>query len=124
MKRYLLTFFLAAIIGIVGGLQGAAGSAYILAGLLFLDIIKTQRKAAGTTLLYTSIPITAAAAYEYHKTGDIDYKVALILIPTCIIFSYFGAILNKKISEKKVIISTGVVMLLCSIYYFIKAYNT
>ena len=120
MKKYLLTFILAAIVGLLGGIQGAAGSVYILAGLLALGIVETQRQAAGTTLLYTSIPLTLAAAYEYYKKGSVDLTVAAILIPTALIFSILGAKVNFLIPPKITTLSIGVTTLLTSIYFIIK----
>ena len=120
MKKYLLTFILAAIVGLLGGIQGAAGSVYILAGLLALGIVETQRQAAGTTLLYTSIPLTLAAAYEYYKKGSVDLTIAAILIPTALIFSILGAKVNFLIPPKITTLSIGVTTLLTSIYFIIK----
>jgi len=120
MKKYLLTFILAAIVGLLGGIQGAAGSVYILAGLLALGIVETQRQAAGTTLLYTSIPLTLAAAYEYYKKGSVDLTVAAILIPTALIFSILGAKVNFLIPPKITTLSIGVTTLLTSIYFITK----
>ena len=91
MRKFLLTFLLAAIVGLIGGIQGSAGSVYILAGLLAFKIVKTQKEAAGITLFYTSVPLTLAAAYEYYIKGTIDFTIVAILIPTALLFSFFGA---------------------------------
>ena len=89
MQKYLLTVLLGAMVGILGGLQGNAGSLYVLTGLLMLGIVDSQRKAAGTTLVFTSIPLTLAA-HAYYQKGDVDIHVATILISTAIVFSYIG----------------------------------
>jgi|TARA_R110001599_G_scaffold350775_1_gene581403 uncharacterized membrane protein YfcA len=120
MKKYLLTFILAAIVGFIGGLQGAAGSVYVLAGLLALGIIDTQKEAAGTTLLYTSIPLTLAAAYEYYKKGKVNFKVAAVLIPTALIFSIAGAKFNFLVSTKITTLSIALTTFLTSAYFFNK----
>ncbi len=122
MNKYLLTFLLGAFVGILGGLQGQAGSLYILTGLLLLNIVKSQKVAAGTALLYTSIPVTLGAAYQYYSKGDVDLKVTAILIPTVFIFAYFGAKLNYLIPKKYTLYSIGITTLCISIYYFRKAY--
>ena len=71
MQKYILTFLLAAVVGLLGGIQGQAGSLYVLTGLLMLGIVKTPAEAAGTALLYTSVPVTLGAAYEYYKQGKL-----------------------------------------------------
>ena len=81
---------------------------------------KTQRQAAGTTLLYTSIPLTLAAAYEYYKKGSVDLTIAAILIPTALIFSILGAKVNFLIPPKITTLSIGVTTLLTSIYFITK----
>ena len=67
-------------------------------------IIKSQRKAAGTTLLFTALPVTLGAAYQYYKKGDVDLKTALILTVVAFIFSIFVLFLyclsNEIISFK------------------------
>jgi uncharacterized membrane protein YfcA len=120
MRKYLLTFILAAIVGFIGGLQGAAGSVYILAGLLAFGIIDTQKEAAGTTLLYTSIPLTIAAAYEYHKKGKVNFKIAAVLIPTALVFSIVGAKSNFLVSSKITTLSIALTTFLTSAYFFNK----
>lgn len=120
MKKYIYTFILGAIVGLLGGLQGNAGSLYILTGLLLFDIVKHQREAAGTTLLFTSVPLTLAAAYNYYKKGDINIPIAIILIFTATIFSFLGSKLNYLLSEKTVIFSIAITTLLSSIYFFRK----
>jgi uncharacterized membrane protein YfcA len=122
MKKYILTFILAAIVGIIGGLQGNAGSVYILTGLLLFNIVSTQRMAAGTTLLYTSVPLTIGAAYQYYKKGDIDFKLAGILIVTAFFFSILGAKLNYIIPQKYTLYSTSIMLFLSSLFFFRKAY--
>ena len=55
--------------------------------LMLLNIVESQKVAAGTVLLYTSIPVTLGAAYYYYTKGDIDLKIAGLLIPTVFIFA-------------------------------------
>jgi len=124
MQRYLLAFLLAAVVGLIGGLQGNAGSVYILTGLLLFDIISSQKIAAGTTLLYTSLPITIGAAYEYYKRGDLDLKIAAVLIPTGFLFSIFGAKLNYLIPKQYTLYSIGIMMFFSSIFFIRKGYLT
>ena len=120
--RYFKTFILAAVVGLLGGIQGQAGSLYILSGLLMFNIVKSQDIAAGTALLYTSIPVTLGAAYEYYKRGKMDLNISLILIPTVIVFSVIGAKLNPYIPKKYTLYSIGLTSLIISIYFFYKGY--
>ena len=122
MEKLLLTLILGSIVGFIGGLQGNAGSVYILTGLLMFNIVGSQQEAAGTTLLYTSVPLTLGAAYQYYKKGKIDLRVAGILIASSFVFSILGAKLNFLIPEKWTLYSISVMMMLSSIYFFRRAY--
>ncbi len=123
MNRYILTFILAAIIGVIGGIQGQAGSLYVLTGLLLFGIVETQSQAAGTALLFTSVPVTLAAALHYYKKGKVDLDIAGILIVTTLFFSYLGAKLNPLLSPKLIEYSISIMTFLSSIYFFKRAYN-
>tara|TARA_B100001093_G_C26842631_1_gene1021284 strand:+ start:11 stop:391 length:381 start_codon:yes stop_codon:yes gene_type:complete len=120
MYRYILAAILASIVGLIGGIQGNAGTVYLLAGLLFLNIVKTQQQAAAITLLYTSVPLTLGAAWEFHKRGKLDYKIAAICIIFGFIFSILGARLNFFISEKNVVLSTALLMFISSGIFFVR----
>jgi hypothetical protein len=124
MNRYIITFILSICVGLLGGIQGNTGAIYILTGLLMLGVVKSQSAAAGTALVYTSFPITMAAAYQYYKRGEVDWRITLILIPTVITFSIIGSKLNPYLPEKYVLSSLAITTFITSIYFFFKAYNT
>jgi uncharacterized membrane protein YfcA len=122
MREYILSFILAALVGLLGGIQGQAGSLYILTGVLMLGIVKTTSEATGTALLYTSLPVTLGAAYEYYRQGKINLKISAILSFTAFIFAYGGARINPLISSKIIEYSIAITTLLSSIYFFMRAY--
>ena len=116
------TVILGIVVGILGGWQGQAGALYILTGLMVFNIVKNQHMAAGTALLYTSVPISLGAAYQYYKNDSIDWEAAMILIPTVFIFSILGAKINFIVHEKITLFSIAFTTLLITIYYFYKAH--
>ena len=116
------TIILGIVVGILGGWQGQAGALYILTGLMAFNIVKNQHMAAGTALLYTSVPISLGAAYQYYKNDRIDWDAAMILIPTVFIFSILGAKINFIVHKKITLLSIAFTTLLITIYYFYKAH--
>ena len=120
MNELLKTFLLASIVGLFSGIQGMAGSIYILFGLLFLGLVDSQQEAAGTTLMYTSIPFTLGAALVYYKKGKVNFRILSVLIPTVFIFSILGAKLNFKIQNKYVMLSLFVSSFIISLYFLHK----
>lgn len=118
LKKYLLATIIGSVVGFLGGLQGIAGAFYISALLLSLGVLNTQRLAAGTTLLAILPPISLGAVYTYWKSGDVDVGVAVVVAITYSIMAYFGAIFNKVLSQKQVLLSLAVLMFLTSLYFF------
>ena len=64
-EKIIATIILGVIVGILGGWQGQSGSIYILMGLLAFGIVEDEHTAAGTALLYTSVPVSLGATYLY-----------------------------------------------------------
>lgn len=118
--KTLIAIFIGSLVGFIGGFQGIAGGFYISMLLLALGVVKTERTAAGTTLLAILWPISLGAVYEYWKSGDIDFKLSIIIAIFYTIFAWFGAKANEKVSEKYVILSLAVLMLFTSFYFFHK----
>ena len=81
MNTELITFFVGALTGLLSGIQGIAGSIYVVFLLLFFNLVDNQQEAAGTSLIYTTIPITLGGAYIYYKKNKINFKTLAILIP-------------------------------------------
>lgn len=118
IKKYILASIIGSVVGFLGGLQGIAGAFYISALLLSLGVLNTQRLAAGTTLLSILPPISLGAVYSYWKSGDVDVGVAIAIAITYSIMAYYGAKVNKKISQKNVLLSLAILLLLTSFYFF------
>ena len=72
--KIIYTIILGIIVGILGGWQGQSGSIYILIGLLAFGIVDNEHTAAGTALLYTSVPVSLGATYLYYKQGYINLE--------------------------------------------------
>ena len=91
--------------------------------LLATNVAKTQRIAAGTTLLAVLFPISIGAVLEYYKSKDIDIPVALIITFFYIIFATFGAKANEHFKEHIPLFSIAITMGITSIYFAVKGYQ-
>jgi uncharacterized membrane protein YfcA len=123
LMKTLIAIFIGSIVGFIGGFQGIAGGFYISMLLMAFGIAKSERSAAGTTLLAILWPVSIGAVYEYWKTGDIEVVTALIIAFFYTIFAWFGSKMNEKVSEKYVVLSLATLMFLTSLYFFYK-YHT
>ena len=122
--KYLISVFIGSLVGFVGGFQGIAGGFYISMLLLAFGVAKSQRMAAGTTLLAILWPISIGAVYEYWKSEDIDISSALIIAFFYTLFAWVGAKTNEKVKEEYVVLSLACLLFLTSFYFFHKYYET
>lgn len=100
--------------GLLSGLVGVGGGV-IMVPLFVLFLGLTQHNAQGMSLAVMLPPVTFLAVYNYHKAGEIDWKLALIASAVFIIGGYFGSKLALKIDQlilKKIF---GVFMLIVAV---------
>jgi uncharacterized membrane protein YfcA len=116
--KYVTAIIIGCIVGFIGGFQGIAGGFYISMLLLFTGIAKTQRMAAGTTLLAVVFPLSIGAVYEYWKTGDVDLYAGLVITFFYMIFSWVGAKANLLVDEQYPLLSLAILLMLTSFYFF------
>lgn len=121
MNRYILSALLGGVAGIMGGALGTSGAFTILPGLLALGIVKTQKKAAGTTLITILAPLSILAAIEYYKEGNVDLKVGIIITIAYMLAAWVGAKFANTLSNKTIQTIVGFYLLCVSIYFFYKS---
>lgn len=84
--------------GILSGLVGVGGG-IIMVPLFVLFLGITQHNAQGMSLAVMLPPVTFLAVYNYHKAGDVDWKLALIASAVFIIGGFIGSKLALKIDQ-------------------------
>ncbi len=84
--------------GILSGLVGVGGGIIMVPMfVIFLGI--TQHNAQGMSLAVMLPPVTFLAVYNYHKAGEVDWKLALIASAVFIIGGFIGSKLALKIDQ-------------------------
>lgn len=76
--------------GFVSSMLGIGGGVIIVPALVFA-LGMSQKMAQGTSLTVLSLPVALIAAYNYHKAGYSDWKVALLMVVTFVIGGYLGS---------------------------------
>lgn len=117
-NEVLLSLFIGSLVGFVGGFQGIAGGFYIITLLMYTQLAKTQRQAAGTTLLAIVFPLSIGALREYYNSGDVNVKQGLLIAFSYMVFATIGAKYNNGIDERYVMLSLAFLLLLTSGYIF------
>lgn len=76
--------------GVLSSMVGIGGGIVVVPALVFLFGI-SQKTAQGTSLAMLLPPIGLLGVLVYHKSGNIRWDFALLLIASFIVGSYFGA---------------------------------
>ncbi len=104
--------------GIFSGLLGVGGGLIMIPMFVFF-LGFSQHMAQGMSLAVMLPPVTLLAVWNYHKAGEIDWKIALIVAILFMIGGFFGSKIALKIDQqllKKIfgffIILVGLKMLL------------
>ncbi|XZF14281.1 sulfite exporter TauE/SafE family protein [Chitinophagaceae bacterium MMS25-I14] len=78
------------IAGILSSMVGIGGGIVVVPALVFLFGL-SQKTAQGTSLAMLLPPIGIMGVLVYHKSGNIRWDFALLLVAAFIVGSYFGA---------------------------------
>ena len=123
MNKYFLSVLIGSISGFLAGMQGIAGSFYILTLLMFFGIVENQKIAAGTTLLTIVFPLSIGAVWTYYKNGHVDVPIAFTILAGYIVFATIGAKVNYMLPEKYTILSIALMLCISTFYYIHKFLN-
>ena len=100
--------------GILSGMFGIGGGIVIVPALVFF-LGMTQHEAQGTSIGLMLLPIGILAAWNYHKTGNLDIKAGLIIALTFVLGGYIGSKISLSIDEVQLKRIFGVLMFVVSI---------
>jgi len=89
---------LGVVIGMISGLIGVGGGA-LLTPVLIYGFHMTQHKAQGTSLAMLLLPSGILAFWNYHKAGNADLKLGLLIAVGVFIGGYFGGKWAQYVSE-------------------------
>ena len=100
-----MNYFIAACIGLVGGvcsgLFGVGGGVVMVPAMLAFTALamRDTQQAVGTSLIVI-IPTALIGALKHKSLGNINWPIALMLVPGALLGGYFGAQLTTGISSE------------------------
>ena len=97
--------------GVISGSIGVGGGIVVVPALVFIMGF-SQHDAQGTSLAFMLPPIGILAAYNYYKSGYVNWKFALIILLAFVIGAYVGSLISVNIPEKILRKVFGIFMLL------------
>lgn len=95
--EYLIAGLIGILSGIASGLFGVGGGIVMVPAMVFF--LKMDIKIAVGTSLAVIIPTALTGTLKHLSLGNVDWRVALSLVPTAMCGSYLGAWLTKDISS-------------------------
>jgi len=106
------------IIGLVAGFMSSMvgiGGGLVIVPALVLLYGMDQKLAQGTSLFIIALPVTAAGAFVYYRSGQADWQASLIIAITFLVGGYFGGLLATSMDSNLVRKIFAVFLLLISI---------
>ena len=100
--------------GVLSGMFGVGGGVIIVPAFVFF-LGMSQHEAQGTSLGLMLFPIGILAAYNYHKTGNIDIKAGLIVAATFVIGGFIGSKISLGLDQALIKRLFGFLMLIISL---------
>lgn len=110
----LLAGFISSMLGIGGGV--------VIVPALVLILGMSQKMAQGTSLAVLSLPVALIAAFNYHKAGYTDWKIALMMVVTFVIGGYLGSklVVGMDMSIVKKLFAVFMIVLAVKYLFFDK----
>jgi len=114
----ILSILIGLVSGVSSGFFGIGGAIILIPSLVYVFKF-SQHLAQGTALAALLLPVGILAVIKYHKSGDVNIKVALFIAFGFIIGGFVGATLVQAVPSP-ILKKIFAVMLLCiSLYMFL-----
>jgi uncharacterized membrane protein YfcA len=84
--------------GVIAGLFGVGGGIVMVPALIYL--LNFDTKMAIGTSLAVIVPTALMGASKHYLIGNVNWKVALILVPVAVLGAWLGAKLTVPISSE------------------------
>lgn len=111
MATAILILIIGIFAGVFSGFIGIGGGLIVVPCLVYF-LGMGQHVAQGTSLAMMLPPIGVLAVYNYHKAGQVDFKVATILCISFIVGSYFGSKIAISLSPEQIKKAFGISIIL------------
>jgi uncharacterized membrane protein YfcA len=100
--------------GLLSGFVGVGGGILIVPALMW-GLGFTQHQATGTSLAVLLLPVGILAVINYQKSGNLDWRAALIIGTTFVVGAYFGSKFSLALPAATVRKVFGGVMIIAAI---------
>ena len=100
--------------GMLSGFVGVGGGIIIVPALMWA-LGFTQHQATGTSLGVLLLPVGILAVWNFHRSGNLDWRAALVISATFVVGAYFGSKLSLSLPPDTVKKVFGGVMIIAAL---------
>lgn len=101
--------------GVAAGFFGIGGGLIIVPALVYL-LGFSQHKATGTSLACLLPPLGLGAVWEYQKSGNVDFKAALVIGTMILLGGWVGGKYANQLKGPALSLGFGIFAILIGIY--------
>jgi uncharacterized protein len=116
MPAWLVFVLIGLVGGFASGLFGVGGGIVIVPALIY-GAGFSLHKATGTSLAVLLPPIGLAAALEYYRHGNVDFRAAVILACMMVLGAWVGAYCANRVTGAHLRLAFGVFV--CSLGFYL-----
>lgn len=102
--------------GFMSSMVGIGGGLVIVPALVFFCGMD-QKLAQGTSLMVIALPVTAAGAFAYYKSGNTNWQAAILVAATFVVGGYLGGLLANRLETTVIKKIFAVFMIVIAIKY-------
>jgi uncharacterized membrane protein YfcA len=102
-------------VGIFSGVMGLGGGALMIP-VMVMAFGMSQHAAHGTSLAVMIPPVTLPAVIQYAKSGDVNWKMAMLMWGGVLIGSLLGGMIVTKIPKDELKLVFGFVLMYVAAY--------
>jgi len=101
--------------GVAAGIFGIGGGILVVPGLIYWAGF-TQHRATGTSLAVLLPPIGIAAAIEYYRHGNVDFRAAAFIAVAMVAGGWAGAYIANRVAGPWLRLAFGVSVVCLGVY--------
>lgn len=114
LTTLLVLVLIGAAAGLLSGFVGVGGGIIIVPALMWA-LGYTQHQATGTSLAVLLLPVGILAVINFHRSGNLDWRAALIIGAAFVFGAYFGSKLSLSLDAATVRKVFGGVMIIAAL---------
>lgn len=102
-------------VGVFAGVMGLGGGSVMIPVMVYAFAL-TQTKAHGTSLAVMALPVFIPAIIEYHRHGNVDWRMAMFIAAGAVVGSFFGAWIANGLPKETLKLAFGLVLIYVAAY--------